>query len=178
MIKTIKTAKLFLLPALLIAAAPAFADDTPPPPETKVSLEACEKTVLDKYPGKVVKVELKREKGVHVFEFDIQGAEKTWDIECSGSTGKIVEVEEEVADAEAPAFKAKAKISLDDAKKIALKKYPGEVTEIEYEIESDGAASYELDIVGNDGKETKVEVDATSGNIVEANPELWQRGAE
>jgi len=173
----IKNAKLFLLPALLIAAAPAFADDTPPP-KTKVSLEACEKTVLDKYPGKVVKVELKREKGVHVFEFDIQGAEKTWDIECSGKTGKIVEVEEEVADAEAPAFKAKAKISLDDAKKIALKKYPGVVTEVEYEIESDGAASYEFDIVGKNGKETKVEVDATSGKIVEANPELWQRGTE
>lgn len=162
---------------LFILVVPAFADDTPPP-KTKVSLEACEKTVLNEYPGKVIKVEFKREKGVPVFEFDIEGADKTWDIECSGNTGKIVEVEEEVADAEAPAFKTKSRISLDDAKKIALEKYPGEVTEIEYEIESDGAASYELDIVGKDGKETKVEVDATSGKIVEANPELWQRGKE
>lgn len=172
------TSRLLALPALLAFAFPVIADDATPPIKTKFSIDACEKTVLEKYPGKVVKVELKKEKGVPVFEFDVEGADKTWDIECSGKTGKIIEIEEEVANADAAAFKAKTKISLDEAKSIALKKYPGEVTEVEYEIESDGAASYELDIVGKDGKETKVEVDATSGKIVEANPELWQRGKE
>lgn len=163
-------------PLLLAFALPALADT--PPPKTKVSLEQCEKAALTRYPGKVVKVELKREKGVPVFEFDIQGTDKSWDIECSAKSGKITEVEEEVANGDAPAFKAKTKVTLEDAQKIALKRYPGEIVETEYEIESDGAASYEFDIKTKAGKEMKVEVDATSGKIVEANQELWQRGTE
>lgn len=170
------TSLVFVAPVLLGVTLPAFADDAPP--KTKVSLEQCEKIVLAKYPGKVVKIELKREKGVPVFEFDIQGTEKTWDIECSAKSGKITEEEEEVANADAPAFKAKTKVSLEAAQRIALKKYPGEIIETEYEIESDGAASYEFDIKTKTGKEMKVEVDATSGKIVEANEEIWQRGTE
>lgn len=161
---------------LSMLAVPAFADDAPP--KTKISLEQCEKTVLGKFPGKVVKVELKREHGTPVFEFDVQGADKAWDIECNAKTGKITEEEQEVANAEDPLFKAKAKLSADEAKAIALKKFPGEVVETEYEIESNGAASYEFDIKTKKGKEMKVEVDATSGKIVEANQELWQRGSE
>ncbi|WP_204369055.1 PepSY domain-containing protein [Methylocucumis oryzae] len=53
-----------------------------------------------------------------------------------------------------------------------------EVVEVEYEIEPDGKASYEFDIKTKDGKEMKVEVDATSGEIVEANSELYQVGKE
>lgn len=173
-----KFAKSMLLAAPVILAATTAALAEGAPPKTKVSLEQCEKTVLDKHPGKVIKVELKKEKGVPTFEFDVQGADKTWDVECSGSTGMITEVEEEVANADAPAFKAKAKVSLEQAQKIALKKYPGEIVETEYEIEPDGAASYEFDIKTKSGKEMKVEVDATSGKIVEANEEIWQRGTE
>lgn len=161
---------------LLAVSLPALAGDEPP--KTKISLEQCEKTVLAKYPGKIVKVELKKEKGVPTFEFDVEGAEKTWDIECSAHTGRITETEEEVASADAPAFKSRTKVALEEAQKIAPKKYPGEIVETEYEIESDGAASYEFDIKMKDGKEMKVEVDATSGKIVEANEEIWQRGSE
>jgi len=90
----------------------------------------------------------------------------------------VTEIEEEVAGVDAPAFKAKAKVSLDEAKKIALTKYPGEIIETEFEIESNGDASYEFDIVGKDGKEWKIEVDAASGKIVEANQEFAQIGKE
>jgi uncharacterized membrane protein YkoI len=69
-------------------------------------------------------------------------------------------------------------VSEADARKIALDKYPGEIVEVEYEIEPDGAASYEFDIRSKDGKEMKVEVDATTGKIVEANPEHFQVGKE
>ena len=69
-------------------------------------------------------------------------------------------------------------MSLEAAQKTALKKYPGEIVETEYEIEPDGAASYEFDIKTRSGKEMKVEVDATSGKIVEAGEEVWQRGSE
>jgi uncharacterized membrane protein YkoI len=147
--------------------------------ETNAGIDACIATVGAKHPGKIVKVERKTEKGEPVYEFDVHGTNgKMYDIECSAKTGQITEVEEEVETPDHPAFKPKVKVTLDQAKQTALKQHPGEITEIEYEVESDGAASYEFDIVGKDGKEIKVEVDATTGAIVEANEELWQIGVE
>jgi len=145
----------------------------------KVGIEKCLQTALAAKPGQVIKVEAKTEKGVPVYEFDIVGADgRAWDIECNANTGKVTEIEEEVASADAPAYKAKAKVSEADARKIALDAYPGEIIETEYEIESDGGASYEFDIRTKDGKEWKVEVDATTGKIVEANREHFQIGRE
>ena len=40
----------------------------------------------------------------------------------------------------------------------------------------DGSAAYEIDIVLASGGEMNVEVDATTGMITEANPELWEIG--
>ena len=87
-------------------------------------------------------------------------------------------MEQEVRSANDPAFKAKAKITEAEAKNIALKAYPGEIKEVEYEIEPNGDASYEFDIITKDGKEMKVEVDAATGKIVEASEELYQIGKE
>jgi len=75
-------------------------------------------------------------------------------------------------------FKAKTNVSEKSARETALAIYPGEITEVEYEIEPNGAASYEFDIDTTIGHEMKVEVDATSGEIVEANREIWQIGLE
>ena len=50
------------------------------------------------------------------------------------------------------------------------------MTEIEYELESDGKASYEIDILEVDGEEVKVEVNATTGKIVEVSYEVYQVG--
>jgi uncharacterized membrane protein YkoI len=147
-------------------------------PKPKTGFETCLTAALKAKPGTVVKVELKTEKGIPIYEFDIERDGKAWDVECDGHTGKVTEIEEEVAGPDAPAFKAKAKISVDEAKKIATTKYPGEVIEIEYEIQSNGDAAYEFDIVGKDGKEWKVEVDAASGKIIEANQEFAQIGRE
>lgn len=148
-------------------------------PKTKVSIEKCVQAALKVKPGTIVKSELKIEKKVPMYEFDIESADgKAWDVECDANSGKIVEVEEEVKSADDAQFKAKAKVSEADARKTALDAYPGEIIEVEYEIEPDGAASYEFDIKTKDGKEMKVEVDATSGKIVEANSEVYQIGKE
>ncbi|MEZ0231281.1 MAG: PepSY domain-containing protein [Methylophilaceae bacterium] len=148
-------------------------------PKTKVGLEVCVAAALKEKAGEIVKLELKLEKKVPVYEFDINSPDGTeWDVECNALTGKIVEVEQEVASADHPLFKAKAKVSEADARKTALTAYPGEIIEVEYEIEADGAATYEFDIKGKDGKEIKVEVDAASGKIVEAHPEVFQIGKE
>jgi len=148
-------------------------------PKTKVGIQQCVKAALKEHDGKVVKVDFKTEKNEPVYEFDIESADgKAWDIECSGKTGKVIEIEQEVKDAEDGLFKAKVKVSEADARKTALAAHPGDITEVEFEIEPDGAASYEFDIVDKDGKENKVEVDATSGKIVEDNEETFQIGHE
>jgi uncharacterized membrane protein YkoI len=59
-----------------------------------------------------------------------------------------------------------------------LKDYPGSVQEVEYEIETNGDASYEIDIVNDKGVETKVEVNAANGKIIEVSTEEWEVGEE
>jgi len=141
--------------------------------------EKCMTSALNERPGNVVKVEMKNEEGAHMYEFDIRGIDGSdWDVECNAHRGLVSEVEREVDNVNHPLFKAKAKVSEADARKTALAVYPGEITEVEYEIEPNGAASYEFDIDTTLNQEMKVEVDATTGEIVEANREIWQIGLE
>jgi uncharacterized membrane protein YkoI len=142
--------------------------------------EKCMAAALDERPGEIVKVEFKNEQGAHMYEFDIRGTDGSdWDVECNAHRGLVTEVEREVDNVQHPLFKSKAKISEQDAREIALAIYPGEVTEVEYEIEPNGSASYEFDIDTTiSDHEMKVEVDATSGEITEANREIWQIGLE
>jgi uncharacterized membrane protein YkoI len=136
------------------------------------------KAALTKHDGKIVKVEFKSEKKTGVYEFDIETPDgKAWDIECDARTSKITEIEEEVK-ADDARFVALAKVSEADAKATALAAHPGSVVELEYELEPDGKASYEFDILEADGEEIKVEVDATTGKIVEVSYENYQIGQE
>jgi uncharacterized membrane protein YkoI len=143
-------------------------------------METCMNAALAKRAGQVIKLERKDERGVPVYEFEVLSADgKSWELECDANTGKIIEEEQEVSGPDDPLFRAKAKIALDKAQGIVLKAYPGEITETEYEIESNGQASYEFDIKTQDGKEAKVEVDAATGNIIEdKEKELYQIGKE
>ena len=168
--------------ATLIAAAffanTAMADHANLKPKAYDSLGKCAKAALAKHDGTIVKVEFKNEGKSGVYEFDIESADGTaWDIECDAKTSKVTEVEQEVK-ADDAKFKAAAKVTEADAKATALAAHAGTVTETEYELESDGKASYEFDIKTADGKEIKVEVDATTGKIVEVNEETYQIGKE
>ncbi|MDD2833275.1 MAG: PepSY domain-containing protein [Methylotenera sp.] len=147
-------------------------------PKTYDSLGKCVKAALTKKEGTIVKVEFKSENKKGVYEFDIEAADgKSWDVECDAKSGKVTEIEEEVT-ADDPRFKALAKVSEDDARATALAAHPGTVVEVEYELESDGKASYEFDILEADKEEIKVEVDATTGKIVEVSYEEYQIGRE
>lgn len=156
------------------------AQSAPKAAKAKADMETCMKAALAKRPGDVIKLERKDERGTPVYEFEILAKDGlSWELECDANSGKITEEEQEVASPDDPLFKAKAKISLEQAKAIALKAAPGEIVETEYEIESNGAASYEFDIKTPAGGEVKLEVDAASGNIVEdKETELYQIGKE
>jgi uncharacterized membrane protein YkoI len=141
--------------------------------------QACEVAALAVRDGDIIKVELKEEAGQPVYEFDIRTPDnRDWDISCEAQTAKVIETEEEVPSAQHPLFLSKKQVNEKQARETALNAWPGYIIEIEYEIEADGAASYEFDIQTNKGPEMKVEVDATSGLIVEQNEEIWQEGYE
>ncbi|OYY49273.1 MAG: peptidase [Methylophilaceae bacterium 17-44-8] len=173
--------RLTLGATLLVAAfgaSSAFAGHDTLKPKSYDSLGKCVKAALTKHDGKIVKVEYKSENKAGVYEFDVQTPDgKAWDIECDVKTSKIIEIEEEVK-ADDAKFVALAKVSEADAKATALAAHPGTVVEIEYELEPDGKASYEFDILEADGEEIKVEVDATTGKIVEVSYENYQIGEE
>jgi uncharacterized membrane protein YkoI len=168
--------------ATLIAAAffanTAVAGHDTIKPKAYDSLGKCVKAALSKKDGTIVKAEFKSENKKGVYEFDIELADGTaWDVECDAKSGKVTEVEEEVK-ADNAKFKAAAKVSEADAKATALAAHPGTLVETEYELESDGKASYEFDILEKDKEEIKVEVDATTGKIVEVSYEEYQIGKE
>jgi len=142
------------------------------------SLGKCVKAALSKHEGNIVKIEMKSEGKKPTYEFDVESADGTaWDIECDVKSSKITEVEQEVK-ADDAKFVALAKVTEADAKATALTAHPGTVVETEYEIEPDGKASYEFDITEADGEEVKIEVDATTGKIVETSYEVYQIGKE
>lgn len=172
-----KISKFFLIGIATTLTIPALAEIKMP--KTKVSMETCMNAALAKHDGEVTKLELKIEKNVPTYEVEILAQDgKTWELECDANSGKITEEEQEVSNAEDPLFKAKAKITLEQAKEIALKTASGEVIEVEYEIESNGDASYEFDIKTDKG-EVKLEVDAATGKITEEKQtEIYQIGKE
>lgn len=172
---TIKSCSLLALLALGVSL-PAAAD-MKKAPATKVSFQQCLVNALAAKDGKALQVVLKSEGKEPVWEFEIAAKDgKYWDVECSGQTGKIVEIEERVMSAEDPAFKAKAKVSEAQATKTVLDKFPGKIERVEYEIESDGKVSYEFDLELKSGEEMRVEVDAETGLIVESSHEYLDIG--
>lgn len=141
-------------------------------------MEKCMKAALAKHPGKVVSLEAEIEKGRGpIYEFDIVGTDgKEWEVECDAKTGKVFEEETDV-DPNSDEFKSKAKVTMEQAKKTALDKYPGEVESIEYELEN-GNPVYEFDIKQANGKEVEVEVDAVTGKIGETEEEVYEIGKD
>lgn len=174
MMKTIAAvlgASLAMLPSAVFAAEFKM-------PKTKYRMETCMLQAFKKHAGKVIRVELKLEDDVPVYEFDIETDDgKAWDVECDALTAKIVEVEEEVEVTD-PRFSSLVQVREDEARRTAIEKHPGQITAVEYELEPNGSASYEFAIRQEDGTYYKVEVDVRSGEIVEAHPRLYEIGTE
>ncbi len=144
-----------------------------------VKVETCLDAALDTIPGDARKVELKMEGDDPVYEFDIEADadNQTYNVECNAEEGVVTEIEREVS-ADNAIFKATAKISHSEARETALKFHPGEITAEEFELGFNGDVSYEFDIQSIHGYEVKVDIDAITGEIEEANIELYEIGAE
>ena len=166
--------KLTLTGCLLISAVAVS-----PSLYADLALDNCIKQIKAQQPGYIIKLEKLNFAGKGVFEFEIVDLKQgEWEFLCDAKTGQIIEEESEVSDPKEDAFKKNVKISEEEAAKIALKNYPGKIEEVEYEIEKNGASSYEFDILSVQGIETKVEIDAATGKINETAFEDWEAGEE
>lgn len=144
-----------------------------------VKIETCLDAALDQIPGHARKVEFKIEGDDPVYEFDIESTtdNNIYNVECNAEEGLVTEIEREVS-ADDAYFKKRAKVSINEAKATALVVHPGKVTHSEREVGFDGSVTYEFDIQSKLGYEIKVDVDAVSGEIEEANIELYEIGSE
>lgn len=142
-----------------------------------VSVEECLDAALEVVPGHARKLELKIESDDPTYEFDIDNDGTTYNVECNAEEAIVTEIEREVS-VDDPVFKSIAKVSEEDARAFALSIHPGRVVSQEYEIGQDGTATYEFDIQTKVGYEIKVDVDAATGAIEEANIEVYEIGAE
>ncbi|MDP6350710.1 MAG: PepSY domain-containing protein [Alphaproteobacteria bacterium] len=144
--------------------------------EDDKTLETCLQVALDVFGGEALNVEYKFEEGDPIYDFDILAPDGTrWEVEVNAENGMIWEIEREVAKTD-PMFTRMVRIDEKDALVTALEMFPGTVESVEYGIETDGSAVYEFDINLPGGGEMNVEVDAATGRITEANPELWEIG--
>lgn len=142
-------------------------------------LDGCIAAAQKQQTGAIIRVEKLNVAGKTLFELEVLDSNKVqWELMCDAAKAKIIEVEHEAASADSEEFKKNLKVTEADAKAIALKAHPGNIEEIEYEIEANGDASFEIDIVNAQNIETKVEVDAATGKIIETATELWEIGAE
>jgi uncharacterized membrane protein YkoI len=142
-------------------------------------LDTCINSVKQSKPGYILKLEKLNMAGKAVYEIEVADVNRgEWEFLCEADTGKIIEMESEVTDANSQAFKKNVKVTEEDAAATALKAYPGKIEEVEYEIEKNGGSSYEFDIMSDKGIETKVEVDAATGKIIETAVEDWEAGEE
>ncbi len=163
---------------LFLAISNAMADSNDSVYNT-ANFGKCLNAALNARAGRVIKVEFKQQNENLIYEFDIRTDDaRDWDIECLEETAEIFELEEEVMSPRHPMFSKRKKVSLNEAKNTALSKHPGEVLEIEYELEEDGLAVYEFDIQLESGKRIKIEINAETGEAHEESVELWQIGYE
>lgn len=179
----LNTYKLLPLAALMSFSATAFANDNYDLDDIRgwdlVPMEACLDAALDTIPGNARKLEMKMEGDDPTYEFDIEATAdgQTYNVECNAEEGFVTEVERET-DANDPVFKKYAKISEVEARQIALDFIPGDVVSMEYEVGMEGHVTYEYDILNVHGREYKVDVNAATGEIEEANLELYEIGTE
>jgi uncharacterized membrane protein YkoI len=189
--------------------------------EAALSTEDVRKMVNKQYPGEITEIEQENEFNRVIYEVEVKGEEKKYDIKLDGKTGEVLniiekpmkdraevikdkknntaqvekdEVKKEVKHEEkssesqtkvegnsqpkevvinekkelAPDQKnqstEKAIISLEEAKKIALGAFSGEIEDIELDKE-DGRLIYEVEIERGD-KEAKIEIDAYTGEVI------------
>ncbi|ASN07112.1 PepSY domain-containing protein [Virgibacillus necropolis] len=157
--------------------------------EASLSTDDVRKLVADQYPGTVTELELDEKKNKAVYEVEILGDEKKYDLTLDGSTGEVLHLKEKPLSKNAKdnlddaddnkddknaenqqqanddkSSVKKVAVEANKAEEIALKEFEGTIKSIELE-EDDGRLTYEIEIK-NGKKEADIEVDANTGEVI------------
>jgi len=143
------------------------------PANPTLSSEEIRELVESQYAGQITEMEIDKEFNKVVYEVEVQGDGKEYEVKLDGDTGEVLkEKQKEDFDddrSEDTVKKTLAEnediISAEEAKEIALKEFDGTVTKIELD-EDDGRFVYEIE-VKNNNKEADFKIDAVTGDIYE-----------
>lgn len=135
--------------------------------EARITMAQARQAALARVPGKVESGRLERENGRVVFEFEIHTAQNTEaEVYVDAATGEVVKTEAEEGRASEKEIKlmSEARVTMEQAEQTALARVAGTVVEAELERER-GKVLYSFEIVGANGDETEIHVDAVTGQI-------------
>ena len=117
--------------------------------------------VLARHPGRVVDVELERDRnGREIYEIELLRDDgRPLELVVDVQSGQIIE---DAARVKAP----ESIMPLPDILDRLAASYPGTIVEVEFERRVEGRPYYEIDVRGEDGRTLEVRVDAVSGAIL------------
>jgi uncharacterized membrane protein YkoI len=155
----------------------------------KITMEQARETALKRVPGTIEEGELEKEKGKLIYSFDIRTSDGITEVWVDAKSGEVINVEKESAEKEAAEkskdnkkddddeesdasqkanqekYAKQAKITMDEAKAIALKAKNGTISDQELEKKK-GRILYSFDVRTADGKVFDIEVDAKTGKVL------------
>ena len=114
--------------------------------------------------GIVAKSKIEEDNGMKKYEITIIKQNEEFTVEINATTGKVLDFEQEIKDEDAPQGVSPT-ISLENAKKTALGKIKGIITEAELDHE-DKQLVYEVEILTADHHEVEVTVNAANGKVL------------
>lgn len=162
--------------------------------QAKITMEQAREAALKRVSGTIEDGELEKEKGKLVYSFDIRTSDgMITEVWVDAKTGKVINVEKEDAAKEASekkqekiernkkddddeesdasrkanqeTYAKQARITMDEAKAIALKEKSGTITDQELEKKK-GRILYSFDVKDASGKVFDIEIDAKTGKVL------------
>ncbi|WEZ08553.1 PepSY domain-containing protein [Priestia flexa] len=141
---------------------------------TTISEEQAKEIALEQTNGgNITKMSVDTDDRTKKYEFDIVNGEFEYDVDIDFNSGKVVEFDQERLDSDDDGDDDRddgisieeAKLSLEEAKKLALKEQAGTIVETELDRD-DNQLRYEIEIHTDDNHEVNVDIDAMNGNVL------------
>ncbi|MGE6896459.1 PepSY domain-containing protein [Priestia flexa] len=139
---------------------------------TTISEEQAKEIALEQTNGgNITKMSVDTDDRTKKYEFDIVNGEFEYDVDIDFNSGKVVEFDQERLDSDDDDDRddgisiEEAKLSLEEAKKLALKEQAGTIVETELDRD-DNQLRYEIEIHTDDNHEVNVDIDALNGNVL------------
>ncbi|GAB3791190.1 PepSY domain-containing protein [Virgibacillus kimchii] len=174
---------------------------------SQVDPKLSEEDILDlvsaQYPGEITELELEKGLDRMIYEVEVAGESKEYDMELDGDTGEVleirekemvsipketndehdtVEIEERNEDRTETAntthkqsADSKDILSVEQVEELALKEFSGVIKELELD-KDDGRLIYELEIKNENREEAELDMDAYTGEILKMELEMKGRG--